>query len=62
MSVWHRCTLKEPVEPGGHGDVGVAGRDVGDADREAYLHGRVALLLDGVSLGDLPSAAAEEDI
>lgn len=50
------------MEPGGRGDVGVAGRDVGDADREAYLHGRVALLLDGVSLGDLPSAAAEEDI
>lgn len=31
VSVWHWCTLKEPAEPGGHGDVGVAGRDVGDA-------------------------------
>lgn len=60
MSVWHRCTLKELAEPGGHGDVGVAGRDVGDAGREAYFRGRAALLLDSVSLGDLPSAATGE--
>ena len=53
MSVWHQYTLKEPAEPGGHGDVGIAGRDVGDAGREAYLRGRAALLLDSVSLGDL---------
>lgn len=58
--VWHRCTLKEPAEPGGHGDVGVSGPDVGDAGREAYLWGRAALLLDSVSLGDLPSTAAGE--
>lgn len=62
MSVWHRCTLKEPAEPGGHGDVGIAGRFVGDTGREAYLRGRAALLLDGVSLGDLPSTAAEKNI
>lgn len=61
-SVWHQCTLKEPAEPGGHGDVGVAGRYVGDARREAYLRGCAALLLDSVSLGDLPSTAAETDI
>lgn len=60
--VWHRCTLKEPAEPGGHGDVGISGPDVGDAGREAYLRGRAALLLDGVSLGDLPSTEAETDI
>ena len=60
MSVWHQCTLKEPAEPSGHGDVGIAGRDVGDAGREAYLRGRAALLLDSISLGDLPSTAAGE--
>lgn len=60
VTVWHWCTLKEPAEPGGHGDVGVAGRDVGDAGREAYLRGRAALLLDSVSLGKLPSTAAGE--
>lgn len=59
-SVWHQCTLKKPAEPGGHGDVGVAGRYVGDARREAYLRGCAALLLDSVSLGDLPSTAAGE--
>lgn len=58
--VWHRCTLKELAEPGGHGDVGIAGPDVGDAGGEAYLWGRAALLLDRVSLGDLPSTAAGE--
>lgn len=58
--VWHGCTLQKPAEPGGHGDVGVAGPHVGDAGREAYLWGRAALLLDRVSLGDLPSTAAGE--
>lgn len=62
MLVWHQCMLKEPAEPGGHGGVGVAGRDVGDAGREAYLRSRAALFLDSVSLGDLPSTAAETDI
>lgn len=58
--VWHCCTLKEPAEPGGRGDVGVAGPVVGDAGREAYLWGRAAFLLDRVSLGDLPRTAAGE--
>lgn len=60
VSVWHQCTPKEPAAPGGHGDVGVAGRDVGDTRREEYLRSGAALLLDSVSLGDLPSAAAGE--
>lgn len=50
----------EPAEPGGRGDVGVAGPVVGDAGREAYLRGRAAVLLDRVLLGDLPGAAAGE--
>lgn len=60
VSVWHCCTLQERAEPGGHGDVGVARPDVGDAGREAHLWGRAALLLDRVPLGDLPGAAAGE--
>lgn len=62
MRLAHGCTLKEPAEPGGHGDVDISGPDVGDACREAYLRGRAALLLDSVSLGDLPSTEAETDI
>lgn len=42
--------------------MGVAGPDVGDASREAYFRGRAAVLLGSVSLGDLPSTAAETDI
>lgn len=58
----HGCAPREPAEPGGRGDVGVAGRGVGDAGGEAYLRGRAALLLDRVPLGDLPGPAAETDL
>lgn len=54
--------LKEQTEPDGHGHVGISGPDVGDPSREAYLWGRAPLLLDRVSLGDLPSTASETNI
>lgn len=60
--MWHQSTLRELAYPGGHGDVGVAGSDVGDASREAYFRGGAAVLLGSISLGDLPSTAAEADI
>lgn len=62
MSVWDRSTLKERVELGDHGDVGIGGRYVGLPCGEANLRSGVALFLDRLSLGDLPSTAAEKDI
>lgn len=61
-SVWHRCTLKERVDLGGHGDVGIGGHYVGLPCGEANLRGGVDLFLDRVSVGDLSSTAAEKDI
>lgn len=40
--------------------MGIGGRYVGLPCGEANLRGGVALFLDGVSLGDLPSTAAGE--
>lgn len=60
VSVWHRCTPKERVRLGDHGDVGIGGRYVGLSCGEANLRGGVALFLDRVSLGDLPSTEAGE--
>lgn len=60
MSVWDRSTLKELVELGDHGDVGIGGRYGGLPCGEANLRGGVALFLDRVSVGDLPSTAAGE--
>lgn len=47
---------------GDHGDVGIGGRYVGLPCGEANLRGGVALFLDRVFLGGLPSTAAEKDI
>lgn len=60
VSLWHRCTPEERERLGDHGDVGIHGRYVGLACGEANLRSRVALFLDRVSLGDLPSTAAGE--
>lgn len=45
---------------GDHGDVGIGGRYVGLPCGEANLRGSVALFLDRVFLGGLPSTAAGE--
>lgn len=52
--------LKELVELGGYGDVGVVGCDVGDVGWKVYFWGCVVFFVDSVFLGDFFSIVVGE--